>query len=135
MNINEVLFGGRAGADADDKTTTSGIRIVTLSICHNQKGKDGRPDTATWIRAKAFGGWCSYAATVRKGDRVVIKGPLTISPWEDKEGVKHTEVAVIIHNMAILDRGRETTQNAPVQPTVVSGILDPTHNSIDDIPF
>ncbi len=144
MLLNEITFAGNLGQDADDATLQSGTRIVSFSLCHNEKGKDGRPDKQTWVRAKVFGNWCELAATFKKGDNVFIKGRLDINVYKDKNGVERTSVDVIPFTLGRIEReqrGQDQQQQRSTQGQATRSSAPrnapPPSNDIDmeDIPF
>src|SRR5687768_8340626 len=105
MLVNDIVFGGYAGKDAEDRTTKGGTRIVTLSVCHTEKARnDQSQDVTTWVRVKAFGGWADLAAKVQKGDNVVVKGKLNVSPYKDNEGRERVSVDIVAHAIGVIAR-------------------------------
>jgi single-strand DNA-binding protein len=114
MQHNEIYFAGYAGRDAEEITTASGVRIVKFSLCHTEKGRDGRGDISTWLEIVTFGTWCDLAATVRKGNNVMVKGKLQIRDWETKEGEMRQAMEVVTLTLGIFLRGerREAQQSA-----------------------
>lgn len=115
MLLNELSFAGNAGADARDATTPSGTRVVTFSLCHNERGKDGAQDRQTWVRVKVFGGWCDLAASVRKGDNIFVKGRLDVNAYTDKDGNARTSVDVVAFVLGRIAREEQRAQSSPPQ--------------------
>lgn len=103
MQTNDVTFAGYAGRDAEDRVTQGGTRIVTFPLCHTEKDNQGQ-DRSTWVRVKVFGGWCDAAATVTKGQNVVVKGKLNVENYTTKEGVERTSVDIIAFAVGLLER-------------------------------
>lgn len=105
MQVNDLVFSGYAGKDAEDRVTRGGTRIVTFSLCHTEKPRQqGDEAVSTWVRVKVFGGWCDTAAKIRTGQNVFIKGKLNVSPYTDGNGKERISVDVIVHALAILER-------------------------------
>ena len=112
MQINEIYFAGFVGADAKSFDTKSGGKIVSINVCHTQKGKNGANDTSTWVRVKATGGWSELASGIKRGDNVIVKGPVGISEYTNKEGVKKTSIEIFAYSLAVIRkeaRKEETT--------------------------
>ncbi len=61
MQLNEILFAGRAGSDAKIQKTSTGKEQVRFSLAHNRKGENGYPDVTTWVSVDVYGGWCRTA--------------------------------------------------------------------------
>lgn len=142
MILNELNFAGFAGRDAEDKTTPSGTRIVSFSLCHTQKGKDGQADKQTWVNVKAFSWSADTAARVKKGSNVFVKGPLSVEEYVSKTGEKKTMVSMIANQIAICekDQYKQTSGTAPLPQIPLS---DPFYTTdpgsvpayLQDIPF
>ena len=142
MLLNEVTIAGNVGSDARDGATQNGTRVVTFSLAHNEKGKDGRQDVTTWVRVKVFGGWCDFAASCKKGDNVFVKGKLNVQTYKDKNGVERTSVDVIPFAMGRFDRegapraqGQGQGQNRGGGGQYGSGFGGDDTPGLDDIPF
>lgn len=137
MLLNELTFAGNAGKDALDKTTNSGTRIVTFTLCHTQKSKLGGADKSTWITVKAFSWAADTAAKIRKGMNVFVRGPLSVEEYTSKEGLKKTSVCLIANSIGILEKGaprayeQETEQVAQTQ--TAGYFYNP--DDLSDIPF
>jgi single-stranded DNA-binding protein len=96
MMLNEIWLAGHVGADARDGSTAgkNPTRIVEFPLYHNEKSK-GDVVTTTRFRVKVFGGWCDLAADFKKGDNVMVRGRITTSTWESKDGKQHTNVDIL----------------------------------------
>lgn len=130
MNLNEVKFAGNAGRDAEDKIVGNGTRIVTFSLGHTQKGKNGAADKTTWLTCKAFGFSADTAARIKKGMNVFVAGPLNIDDYTDKNGVKKTSTCVIAHSIGIIERESYRQTDHVKTPAV-----DAYNPFGEDIPF
>lgn len=130
MQINEVIYAGNLGRDAELFKTQSGMEVVTLSICNTHKGKDGK-EAVTWLKAKCFGAWANTAKNFKKGDNVMVKGRLQETSWEDKQtGQKRTSIELICQSVACfvkLEKDFSETKAAPK--------ADPVMPDFSDIPF
>ena len=141
MLLNEITMAGNVGSDARDGTTQGGTRVVTFSLAHNEKGRDGREDTVTWVRVKVFGIWCDLAAGFKKGDNVFVKGKLNVQSYEDKDGNNRTSVDVIpfvLGRIAREEQAHASTQQrqAPRQQGKPKSSPPPQGDmDMDDIPF
>ena len=103
MQINKLVFAGFVGKDATDHTTQSGTRIVSFSLCHTSKGRNGGKDISTWVRVKVFGNWCDSAILIKKGDNVIVDGSLNVSDFL-KDGVKNTIVEMTANSLGVIKK-------------------------------
>lgn len=123
--INQVTFAGYVGKDAEDRTLPGGqTRVVSFSMCHTEKGKNGREDVSTWVRVKVFGAWCDTAAQVKKGDNVLVMGKLQVQNYKGKDGSEKTSVDLLAHTLGVLQK------TPPPQSKAASGAMPE-----EDIPF
>lgn len=144
MYLNEITVAGNLGRDAESRTTPAGKEVVSFSLAHNEKGKDGRQDEMTWFNVNVFGGWCESARTLRKGDNVMVKGRLIVRKYKNKEGIEVTSVEIFPHVLAKLERQERRdsqSQRPPAQRQPQSQSRAPyqppqSHpNFEDEIPF
>lgn len=133
MLINELTFAGNAGKDAVDKTTANGTRIVTFSLCHTQKGKQGSPDKSTWITVKAFSWAAETAARIKKGMNVYVKGPLSVDEYVGQDGAKKTSVCLIANSIGIIEKGEHRTAEHVKETASIGFLYNP--DDLSDIPF
>lgn len=115
MQMNELLIAGFVGRDAEDNTTKGGTRIVTFNVCHTVKGKNGAKDVNTWVRAKVFGTWCDTAAGIKKGDNVLIKGPICLNEFTGKDGTAKSSLEIIANTIGLLKKSEARSVAAPVE--------------------
>lgn len=103
MNDNLTLT-GLVATTPRNITTAEGIEITSFRLATNQRKFDRATGKWTdgetnWYTVSSFRGLASnVAASVRKGDRVVVHGKLRIRDWEntDRSGTTVEVEAVII---------------------------------------
>lgn len=72
----------------------SGNPWLTLNLAENRKAKDGT-ETTTWWKAKVFGHRAEeLGESLRKGQRVKLRGFLDVEEWTTREGEKRTDLVV-----------------------------------------
>src|SRR5687768_4260497 len=108
MQVNEVMFAGYAGRDADVRDPKAGSKLASLRVCHTQKGKNGAADVSTWVNIKAFGFAAEDAARVKKGDNVIVKGSLSLSTWKGKDGTDKSELVIMAFALGVLERSERS---------------------------
>lgn len=92
---NKVLLVGRLGADPEERTTQSGIKVTNLSVATWKNRKDQNGDwhvDTEWHKVTV---WGDYPPRAGKGDLVVVEGELRTRKWDDKEGI--TRYSTEIH--------------------------------------
>jgi len=85
-NINQVIFGGHLGADAEVRYITNGKAVCNFSVASTSKYND--KEFTEWAKIVAWGKLAEVCGTLQKGDGVVITGRLQTRSWEDKDGIK-----------------------------------------------
>ena len=89
---------GRLGQDADLRFTPAGKAVCELSIAdnHRRKGSSGEweDDGTTWYRVTLWEQDAEDAATLRKGDRVVVTGELRSRAFEKRDGTHGVSLEV-----------------------------------------
>ena len=86
--MNNIVFSGYVGADAEVKTFDNGGSICQFNIAHTDKGyttRDGKqiPDRTTWMTVKKNNGE-KIAQYLTKGSYVVVQGVIRTDKYEDK---------------------------------------------------
>jgi len=113
MSTNVTLT-GTLGRDPELRFTASGKAVVTLSVVTSKsiKNDDGSWENQeeTWWRVSAWEKLAeNVAATLLKGDPVVVVGRSFMEKYEDKEGNERQSLKVNAYNIG-LDLKRRTAQ-------------------------
>src|SRR5947207_9252506 len=84
MYRNNVELIGFLGRDAENKTTTNGKTVTTLSLATKTTyKKDGeRQERTEWHRIECWGKLAEYAAAFRKGAHICVEGELRSREYE-----------------------------------------------------
>lgn len=94
--LNNVCMLGRITQDLELKNSSSGLSYLNFSIANSKRNKDGE-DEVSFFKLVAFG---KIAETIfnyfSKGDRILIQGELKQNRYTDKEGVKKSDVSIIV---------------------------------------
>lgn len=103
---NRVQLIGNLGQDPEVKSLENGQKMVRLSLATNEnyKNKNGEKSTDTqWHNIVAFGAIVEVIEKyLKKGSEVAIEGRLKYKNYEDKEGVKHYGVDIILSDLQML---------------------------------
>lgn len=130
MDWNEVILLGRLGRDPESKELPT-TKLTTFSVATTRKWKDGRgewQEQTDWHDVKCFGKTAEIAAKLRKADKVLIKGALTVEQWE-KDGKKNKRTVV----NAMLVECLTAKPARDEEPSKYRDDVPP--QSEDDIPF
>lgn len=94
--INASVRGNVGNVDL--KAMPNGDPVLEVSIASNDRGKGGT-EVCTWVRATVFGKRAeSLARIVKKGDSLLVVGPLSVREFESK-GEKRFSVEVKVDQL------------------------------------
>lgn len=99
MNGAEVSFTGTLGRDVELRFTPGGRAVGNTSIAVSRRfQKDGEwQETTTWWNLTIWGEMGeNAAASLVKGNRVIVTGRVEQRQWEDDEGNKRTSMDLIV---------------------------------------
>lgn len=103
-DFNSVKLIGRLGRDPEQRHTTSGMAVTTVSIAvGGGDKKDGNKWPTHWIDLKAFKDVAEALAALNKGSQIKLKGELTQESWE-KDGAKRSKLVVIVREFEKLEK-------------------------------
>lgn len=116
--LNSVCMLGRITQDLELKNSSSGFSYLNFSIANSKRSKDGE-DEVSFFKLVAFG---KIAETIfnyfSKGDRILIQGELKQNRYTDKEGVKKSDVSIIVSGIDFVEtknQGAKSTQSTKAQ--------------------
>lgn len=154
QDINEATFGGRLAFDPDSRTTAGGKAMVTTKIPVSEK-YNGKEKTL-WVRVVAFGAAAEQVMRFRKGDKVKVRGKVSLNEWTNRDGEKRTDLECMAWEMVGAtesfatrerrdapprsepqrqeQRPRREEQRRP-EPPGGGGAFDDNRDSDDGIPF
>ena len=99
--MNVWNFTGNLGADAEQCFTQSGDSVVSFSV--GVKAGFGDKATTTWARCRMWGKRGEAVAQyLVKGQLVGVSGEVSMREWEDKNGVKRTNLEVRVNDLDLL---------------------------------
>ena len=134
---NIVILAGNVGADPESRTTQGGSTIVNFSLATSRPKRDSngkvlkddnnrRLEDTEWHRITCFNGIAKTVAEyVEKGQKVMVRGRIHYTRWNDQENIERYGVEIIADEVTFLSRGRQSQGN-----TRDHGGLDD-----DDVPF
>lgn len=142
MSETEVTVRGHLGHNPELQKSAAGRAWLRLRVATNRRVRtaEGWANGPTsWYEVRVFGAFAqNVAESLRKGDRVVVKGPLDIDEYVDEKGTPHR--AAIIRATALgpdlsgatarvtkvyrNDEGEIVQPPSPVPPVDVSGMQE-----------
>jgi len=105
---NAVQLIGRPGMDPEVKTIANDRKMARFTLATNDfyvNNKGERIEETQWHNLVAWGKTAEIVEKlVKKGKEIVIEGKLASNTWEDKEGVKHYNVQVVINELLSIEK-------------------------------
>lgn len=143
QSLNKIMLIGYVGRDAEVKYTNTGMAVMRFSLAtdQNQKDQDGNWQRATtWHDIVCFDKLAeNMKEYVKKGRRVYVEGRLSKREYVDKQNTKRFIVEVIVENLILLDRPKDTEEstNDPNIKISEPPANDTTtkQNEEEDLPF
>jgi single-strand DNA-binding protein len=112
MYLNTVTLTGFIGADSETRTTKSNASFTTFSLATKTSWKDresGEWQSHTeWHSAVVFGRLHQYAAALKKGDHVEIRGQLRTREYQGKDAAKRRVTQIRVFSILKLERSRKS---------------------------
>ena len=108
-SLNKVMLIGNIGADPDVRSTSSGTKVVKLSLATNRRfqDRDGQQQERTdWHRITLFGKLADIVEQyVSKGDRLYVEGRIEYSQTQDDQGGTKYWTDVVAQEIVMLGAG------------------------------
>ncbi len=115
--FNIVVLTGRLTADAELKTTPSGVSVTTFSIAVNRNYKSGEEQQTDFINIVAWRQTAEFVTKYfKKGSMIGIEGSIQTRKYQDKEGKTRTVFEVIANNVQFVESKKNTDVNVEAEP-------------------
>lgn len=102
---NHADFAGNLTRDPELKFTKGGQAVVNLGVAINESYKDKNDEwqsSASFVDVAAWGQLAeNAAATLKQGDRVVVRGKIKQQTWETDEGDKRSKIEFVADEIAV----------------------------------
>lgn len=110
--INHVVVSGNLTRDPQPRATQSGNAVCNFTVAHNKRVKNGDrwEDQPHFFDCTAFGSMAEAAAKMRKGERIVVGGELTLTRWTGKDGQPRSKVEITARDIVSAPRSQATPQ-------------------------
>lgn len=119
MTSYTVNILGRAGGDAEIRSTTSGAPMASVSLAVDMI--NGENKTTMWERAVAFGPTAELLRRVQKGDMVGVAGRINQRKWIDADKNERTSREVVAYQVTLLPNGSRPTTTQETTETGTTG--------------
>lgn len=98
--MNNITIHGNVGQEPELKYTPSQMAVIQFTIADTY-GKDDKKKT-TWHNVTAFGKLAeNIAATINKGDTVIVSGRMEQEEYTKKDGTKGKSTRVIADEVGV----------------------------------
>jgi single-strand DNA-binding protein len=105
MNGALITFIGNVTQQPELRYSQAGKAWATFSVAVNEYGKDKsgeKTEHTSFFNCKLFGDAAeNFAASVGKGNRVMITGNLKMEKWTNKDGEEKTSPSVYVDEVAV----------------------------------
>lgn len=105
--MNLTILSGNLGADPELRHTGGGTSVLSLRLATTERIKKGEEwqEHTEWHSVILFGKRAeSLASMLRKGSKVLVRGVLRTSSWEDKTtGQKRYKTEINADDLELLD--------------------------------
>lgn len=103
---NSVMLIGHLGKDPEVRTLQNGNTFAKLSLATNEVYRKSNGDKVTstyWHNCIAWGKRAEVINNLlKKGKEVAIRGKLTYSSYEDKNGVMRYQPQIVVNEFVLL---------------------------------
>jgi single-strand DNA-binding protein len=141
MSLNKVMLIGNAGQDPVVRYLDTGVCVATLSLATTERGytlQNGTqvPERTEWHNL-VF--WRKQAEVVekyvRKGMKLYVEGKIQSRTWDDKQGVRHQRVEIMVDNLELLTPvAQQNIQPSQNYSQPVEKVVTPEDNN-SEYPF
>ena len=124
--LNQIYLLGNLTRDPEIKYTNEGVAICEMGLAVNKKwtNKEGKEvESVDFFNATAWHNLAeNCAASLKKGDRILVTGHLNLRSWENKDGKKYNiinitadivTVSLEFNQVKILEREAIFEKNEP----------------------
>lgn len=107
--MNLVILIGRLGHDAELRVVSGDRKVCNFSVATEERIKRGAgfEKLTIWHRIAAWDLLAEQAGLLKKGELVMVEGPLRLNAWKNKSGDEREALQVLCQRLRILD-GKES---------------------------
>ena len=137
MNLNKVFLIGRVTKEVEVLSTTSGKKVVKISLATNQFIGKNKPQKTTFHNLVAWGIWADVAEKyVKKGQEIMIEGNIDNRTYKKKDGSNGYISEVVVEKLQLgIKPKNETQKQESKEVDEELPVIDEDEIDIKDIPF
>jgi single-strand DNA-binding protein len=139
-----VTLAGTVGREPEQRTTSNGAAVVNFSLAVTERRREGADEwkdgPTSWYQVEAWGTLGkNVAASVHKGQRLLVHGTLTVQEYQGRDGGRAKEVKVratsvghdLTFGIAQFERvSKAQPAQAPVQgPVALQAVAQVDHSN------
>jgi single-strand DNA-binding protein len=114
---NKVILVGRLTRDVELKYLPSGSSVANFGLATSRNWKDQntgeKKEETMFIDITVFGKGAEIANQyLKKGNRVLVEGRLSLDQWQDSEGNKRSRHKIIADNVQFMETKAESMASA-----------------------
>lgn len=107
--MNKIYLSGNLTKEPEVRYTPSGKAICRMSIAVNRGYGDNQ--TTDYFNLVAWEKTAELCGKfLNKGSKILVEGRLKNNDYEDKKGVKHKSVDVIVENIEFMDTKKKSDE-------------------------
>ena len=104
MSFSQIIIMGHIGVDPELKYTKNQRAVLTISVGVSERLPDHMPkDTKAktyWHKCRKWGQFAEkLQPSLKKGDKVFIKGTLVYESWQDRANIWHKNSIIEIEHL------------------------------------
>ncbi len=108
-SVNKVFLIGNLGVDPEIKYVLEGVLlakfVVATNIFFRDKESGEKKVRTEWHRVIAYNKNAELVKEyLKKGSKVFVEGYIKSTTWQGNDGIKRTNVDIIVKNICLLDR-------------------------------
>ncbi len=113
----QVTILGNTGRDVELRYTPQGLPVANFSVASNtvRNTPRGQEKKTDWYNVTAFGKQAeTLAKYLQKGSQVLVRGKLSLSAWETRNGEPRVNADVALQDFEFAGGGRNAGNSATV---------------------
>jgi single-strand DNA-binding protein len=130
--VKQNLLQGRLCADPELRTTQSGVAVASFRVAWSEKYKE--TETKLFLPCTAWRGTGEFVSKYfRKGQEIIVEGPLSTREYTDKEGNKRTVTELTVDKAHFCGPKQEGGTSNTYQPAGAPvNVQGPEFTELDD---
>lgn len=140
--LNRVILMGRLVADAELKTTATGVSVTSFRIAVDRSYvKSGEERKADFIDIVCWRQTAEFVTRYfSKGSLIAVEGQLQSRIYQAKDGSNRTVIEVVADNVSFTGERKDTQQNyqnnaSTINPPATEAMTPPDASEFQEVPL